>query len=230
MIFIAGSNRSGLTEVSGSFELNGNMAIGGWVRWFTIDSAERDFMTKGWVGNANRRWAVGRSTAGVPLFSARLNSGYTQCFGSTTMSSGVLYHIHGQKTSGQMEVYLNGSVNGTNVNGNGVADGPAPFGIGNGDDNSHYMYGDVGECYMYSTNLTAGEILSLSRGASPLTVRRGNLAGYWPLYPNQPYDWTSGPWFPDHSSSGIELRYQFSGSPGFSTIHPPVQPPSTVGT
>lgn len=230
MIYIAGGNRSGLTEVDTSFEANGNMCCGGWVRWAAIDGAERDFMTKGWVGNPNRRWAVGRSTGGVPLFSARLNSpGYVQVFGTTTMNTTSLYHIHGQKSSAQMEIWLNGVLENTLSNGNGVADGPVPFGIGNGDDNSHYMYGDVGECYVYSTSLTANEIHALSRGASPLTVRRGNLIGYWPLYPDQQYDWTNGPYWPDHSGNKRYLRYQFSGAGTRSTIHPPVRFPHLAG-
>lgn len=51
----------------------------------------------------------------------------------------------------------------------------------NGAAGDMHFKGDIAECAIWNVVLTAGEITSLSNGASPLFVRPASLKAYWPL-------------------------------------------------
>lgn len=106
---------------------------------------------------------------------------------STTYSANTWNHAAAVFTSNTSRAaFLNGGGKGTNgTNGTPVAPSlihvggffvsPTVFGP---------MSGRLAEIGIWNAALTDDEVLSLSKGASPLRVRPGNLVAYWPLYGN----------------------------------------------
>lgn len=214
--FQNGVNRQGISVPTFS-EHSGNFSTSAWMYWESaqMDGAQRDWFTKGWVGNPNRRWGIGRVTTSI-YFQANLAGTFRTCSTSTgVVAANNWYNIVTRKTPSQMEIWINNSLLGTFVDANGVNDGPVPFSLGYGDDNSHYAWGYHADLAVWHESIPTGVIQALSKGLSPL-IWKSNLSGYWPMYNIT----TATSNIPDLSGNNFHAQYGSGSIPN--PLHPSV--------
>lgn len=95
--------------------------------------------------------------------------------GTTAMVIGQWHHIAGVYDGSDIRVYLDGvEENSAALTGNITSTTvPVRIGMGSGAVGEEPMDGDLGHCAIWDTDLTPGEIKSLSEGIRPLKIREG---------------------------------------------------------
>jgi hypothetical protein len=109
--------------------------------------------------------------------------GFASQAGTTTLSSGVWYHVAGVFVDGAIVLYLNGAVEITDGSTVGAA-GMDRMNVGTrvySGAAADYLDGDVAEVATYSGGLTIADAAQLATGACPPLVRPESLIAYWPL-------------------------------------------------
>ena len=130
-----------------------------------------------------------------PLF-AVFAGGTTTTVGTTTLTTGVEYHMAGVYDGSNIRIYLNGvEENSASKTGNMPnTTAPVRIGAGSGGAGTEQPFdGDIGHCPIWGAGLSAGEMQSLAKGVSPLNIRPSNLLFYAPLNGQTPeYDVIGG--------------------------------------
>ena len=152
-----------------------------WARWVTTGTVTCMSITDG--------TPTGSYVALYPISVMRADAfdGSTQApaDGTTTISTGVWYHVAGVFVSSSSRfVYVNGVQEGNNTTvvsptltlpGVGDITRPTP---------TFVMNGDVAEAAIWNVQLTNSELIALAGGWSPPSVRPVSLSYYWPLNGN----------------------------------------------
>lgn len=127
---------------------------------------------------------------------AIFNGGTRIALGTTILSTGTWFHVAGVYDGTEIRIYCNGvEEDSTSTSGNMPSTtAPVRIGAGSGGSGSENPFdGDIGHCAIWDTDLTAGEIKSLSVGISPLNIPQDNLLFYAPLNGQSPeYDVIGG--------------------------------------
>ena len=109
------------------------------------------------------------------------SSGYS----ASTFSGDVWNHVGGvYASSTSRTAYLNGAAGTTDTTSVSAPAAPQVTSLGayyNGSSGFSPLNGRMAEFGVWDVALTAAEMLSLSKGVSPLLVRPNNLIAYWPL-------------------------------------------------
>lgn len=148
-----------------------------WVN--TRTAALRQFLFSEGQDVANSRFAIeirnSPNVFGFSYFSSAI-------LGSTTIVINKWYHVAVTYASNLAILYVNGiqeaSVNDT------MATSGTNFNIGRFYGGSLYTDGFIGEVSKWNTSLSADEILSLSKGFSPMLINPQSIAFYAPLVRN----------------------------------------------
>ena len=125
------------------------------------------------------------STSGSKLgYYAEPNAvGAVSIVGGTTLSSGTWYHAAAVMKTGDHQLWLDGSSQGTSASATQVT-GSTQIHVGanryNGTITS-YLNGQVAEVGIWNARLTTAEIAALAKGYTPLEIRPASLVSYYPL-------------------------------------------------
>lgn len=118
----------------------------------------------------------------TPIIAMQIN-GANSYTGATTLTSGVLRHIAGTHTGGTQVGYVNGVSDATGTVAGDAVSSTAETMIGHrsrpGENN--FYDGTISEVGFWNVVLTVSEIVSLSKGYSPLLIRPASLLAYVPL-------------------------------------------------
>jgi hypothetical protein len=119
---------------------------------------------------------------------------------------------------GDRSVYIHGGSKQTNTQNIGAA----PFGVTSCRfaDFTQNSTHEIAECAIWNSVLTDAEVLSLARGANPMSVSAHTLAGYWPMWGNQ-LSGTEWSWV--NAGSGRDLTVDTNALKG--PNHPPIAYP-----
>ena len=92
-----------------------------------------------------------------------------------------LYHFAATYDGSTKKLFINGNLNNSTSTTLTINNSTANTFIGERAGESRNWYGKAGHIGLWNAAVPDAEIFALSRGRSPLTVRRTNLVGYWPL-------------------------------------------------
>ena len=119
-------------------------------------------------------------------FTCEVGGGSGTATASASFTANTWHHACGvAENSTSRLVYLDGGnvgTNATSVTISGMDATKTEFGRRNGASIPEaYFSGDMAEAGLWNVALTAAEVASLGKGASPLMVRPQSLVGYWPM-------------------------------------------------
>lgn len=128
---------------------------------------------------------------------AIFNGGTKIAVGTTTLLTGVWFHLAGTYDGSNVRVYCNGvEEDSTAATGNmSSTTAPVRIGAGSGGSGTENPFdGDIGHCAIWDIALSGGEVASLAAGISPLKIQKNNnLVFYAPVNGQDPeYDVVGG--------------------------------------
>ena len=156
--------------------------------WVKFDVMQDQKLFGKW-SSGGQSYLLQQNASDLILFALNIDViGVQIATGTTTMVTGVWYHIVGTYDGTTMRVYLNGVEEGTLATTGNIQTSTTPLRIGSGSPESNGpLDGDMGHCAIWDTDLTADEIATLAQGVSPLKIRRdGNLLFYAPINGQSP--------------------------------------------
>lgn len=163
-------------------------SIAGWIRTPTAAPTADQFIWQQSNSSASYAWRllVEGSTPGDRgkiRWVARENSSNGRAQTAGVVSANTWHHVAATElTAANRAVYLDGTDKGVNTgNKNPLSTSHDRTVIGSNRGDVEFWDGELGHFAMWSVALSDAEVLSLSEGAHPLKLRRGDLLAYWPL-------------------------------------------------
>ncbi len=158
-------------------------SISAWFRRASTQADAHNFYAQAEpAGNNFFGLAVGGDEK-VAMFSKAGGVSAANATTTTTTSVGVWHHCCGVQSSATLRTaYLDGGGSGTSTESQNPGTLNTTVGILLiGGSAFSPADGDLGEVAVWSGALSAGEVLALARGASPLVVQPSSLLAYWPI-------------------------------------------------
>lgn len=213
---------SSVSKTSGSPVTGTAFTMAGWIYSDTTSGLRYAFGLQN--PSSNQGWRIGFNGTSIIL----------QCIGSGTQNTQVSWssasaqwmHLAMVCASATSRIiYKNGVSIGTGTssqNPSGVNEIRIGAGTGGGGVAAAYWDGAIGHVALWNVGLTAAEMLSLSGGAFPLSVRPASIVAHYPLggfYPYNVQNYGRGGYALDSvpSARGIEPRVYHIGRGGFTT-------------
>lgn len=169
----------------------GNLTLSCWANSDTQDGNERTLVAVSHTSTASRVARLQTASAAAPpnLYAQVINNAVGinhRANVATQLPLSTWYHAGGTFSSTSSVIaYLNGvagsavqTVSGAIATTNSLQIGALNF----GGTILQFFNGRIAEVALWNVVLTAAEMLILSKGYSPLFVRRANLKAYWPLF------------------------------------------------
>lgn len=104
---------------------------------------------------------------------------------TSTLSSGVWYHIAGTYDGTNVKAWLNGVAEATTACAAfPTTPDPTISAFTNNAGTGQFVDGDIAELGVWKTPLSTDDIVQLALGVSPLMIRADSLMAYWPLIRN----------------------------------------------
>jgi len=171
-----------------TLNLTGNkVTLSAWINLESV-SSEGKIIAK-WADAGSRFQYLLSTNNGDKCLFAIFNGGTQIAQGTTTLVTGVWFHLAGTYDGSNLRVYCDGvEEDSTSASGNmSSTTAPVRIGAGSGGSGTEQPFdGDIGHCAIWDRALTSDEIASLSNGISPLQLNRDNLISYWPLNGQSP--------------------------------------------
>lgn len=151
--------------------------------WCIADSASglHPIMTIQQSGSNNQMHRLKLYLNKVHVQTQNSNDGSAEAAASTTYSTGTWFHAAGVFASSTSRIaYFNGGNSGSNTT--NITPSPLQITqIGKASGPDEFYDGTIAEAGIWNVALDADEIAALGKGVSPLLIRPGSLAAYWPL-------------------------------------------------
>ena len=213
----------------------GNMSMSCWFNTDANDGNDRRLVTLSHTSTASRMAGIQLGPAAAPpqLYTQVINNAVGINHRSTVateVTNGVWHHAGGTFTSTSSVItYLDGvagaavqTVSGAIATTNSLQIGVVNF----GGSLLQYYDGKIAEVGIWNVVLTAAEMLVLSKGFSPLFVRRANLVGYWPLHGR----FSPEPMYGGVGVAGVSQELTLVNTPAFFSHPNQIIYPSTIFT
>jgi len=187
--------------------------------WFKSDTVGDDCLVAKGSGSTGTQYQLRLDATGDRInFIIGDATGIEEVFGTTDIGA-EHRHACGVKNgtgADALKVYLSGVEEGSVTSNKTIQNTAHPLTINRSSNTAGQAYdGRIGEVGIWDIALSAPEVMALSRGMSPLLIRRTNLKAYYPLY-------GTGSSEPDYSGNGAHLT--INGTVGAGTHHFPVMP------
>ena len=152
-----------------------------WVKPEAINDYD-GLISLGTKGSAYHHIDLSLRSSGYAVATVRGAGGASQSISGSSYTAGDWQHVAGTfRNSASRIVYLDG-VAGAEETTNRPASGMDSLVIGDWASTHNYpLDGSIAECAIWNDTLTAGEILSLSKGVTATTIRPASLVSYYPL-------------------------------------------------
>ena len=151
-----------------------------------VTNAEKEIAGCSRSSDANPLFRIAMSSTGKPFCQFRNDAAQaSRADGTTTLSTTVWQHVLGTiDSSGTAKIFYNGTNEATGATPAGVTVtlNQTEIGVLQRNSAAQFWDGVIAEVGYWSVVLSAGEIIALSKGVSPLRVNAQNLVGYYPVY------------------------------------------------
>ena len=205
-----------------SLQITNTITLSAWVK--TTDTSSYEIIIgKDSIGTGTRSFLLYRSGS-VAVFTIYTAGGFEKVQGTTIINDGNWHHIMGVNDGSDLKIYVNGTLDATNVGG-GVTflNGISPFQIGrraSAPANRAYFTGNIDEVAVWNSDQSANA--SAIGGTIPTDLTSYNPISWWRM--GEAANYAGGAWTLVDQGSG--------GNDGTSTTlpAPPTQPSTDVPT
>jgi hypothetical protein len=165
-------------------DLQGAMTIHAWVHLDSVASGA--ILAKYVSGAAGGQYLFRANSGRVGLFMLDgADAGHEALSTAGSLRAGIWHSVVGRSKgaigAGALSAFVDGRFEGTDTLPSSNPNNATVVRIGRDGTGTQQLDGRVAHAAIWNTALTQNEIIDLARGVSPLLIRPGNLAGYWPL-------------------------------------------------
>ena len=211
-----GSNDKVAISYDSSLDITGALSITSWVKFDSIGNYPMIY-TKGKYSDnlVGLQFYVFSPSGQAELAFYDGGSGGAPSYGSTSLSTGVWYHVAVTRSASRgITLYLNGEVDGTDTRTGSPSTGTKDFNIGS-DSTGNYLNGLIDEVAVFNSVLSASDITSIYNSGLPNDISSLNPVGWWRMGDN---DGGTGTTITDQGSGGNDGT--LTNGPTFSTTVP----------
>ena len=211
-----GTNDKVSIPYDASLDITGALSITAWVKFDSIGSFPMIY-AKGKYSDdlAGYQFYVFSPGGQAQLVFYDGGSGGAPSYGSTSLSTGVWYHVAVTRSASRgITLYLNGSPDGTDTRTGSPSTGTLDINIGS-DYGGNYLDGLIDEVAVFNSVLSASDISSIYNSGTPNDISSLSPVGYWRMGDN---DGGTGTTITDQGSGGNDGT--LTNGPTFSTDVP----------
>ena len=184
--FVAASDDNLNAGNPSALDITGDtITVAAWVKLTT--SQKQKFVSKWQDAGSQFSYLLEQNGGGDVARFVRHSGSGAIAEGTTTLVTGVWFHLVGTYDGTNVRIYVNGVEEDSTAATGNIDSSTAPVRIGSGSGvGEDPADGDIGHAAIWDIALTAAEVASLHAGISPLKMRRANLLFYPPVNGQSP--------------------------------------------